>query len=400
VVRRVTRPKAEPLWLFSASTLAAIPAAYAEIANGQALPWTPVVLNRRIGNVPIVAWLAVLLGLPAFYVLTGLLNRALTPLIALVRRLLRRGERPVRNPLPPPARLLLLSVMGRWLIAKLPLTLLLRQALTNTVVVIGIAAIVWLLILLSGAIERRATSRLPPANYSIAVSLLRVGRRGVDVLVVLAGLLVVLGHFGVDVTPLLAGLGVGGLAVALAAQKTLENVIAGASLIFDQAVRVGDSMRIGDIEGTVEHIGLRSTRIRTPNRTVVSLPNGQIATLSLETMSARDKFWFHPVVGLRYETTPDQLRLVLNGIRSLLARHAAVDGASMRVRFLRLGAFSLDVEAFAYVYARDWPHFLELQEDLLFQITGIVRDAGAQIAFPSQTMYLSGDTTAAFPVAK
>ena len=91
--------------------------------------------------------------------------------------------------------------------------------------------------------------------------------------------------------------------MALAAQKTLENVIAGASLIFDQAVRVGDSLKVGaDCQGTVDHIGLRSTRIRTPDRTIVSVPNGQIANMSLETMSARDKYWFHPLVGIRCET--------------------------------------------------------------------------------------------------
>jgi MscS family membrane protein len=193
----------------------------------------------------------------------------------------------------------------------------------------------------------------------------------------------------VDPTPALAGLGVGGIAVALAAQKTLENVIAGASLIFDQAVRVGDSLKVGTIEGTVDHIGLRSTRIRTLDRTVVSVPNSQIANLSLETFSARDKFWFHPIIGLRYETTPDQLRTVVNAITQLLRDHQSIESPSVRVRFVRLGASSLDVEVFAYAYARDWPQFLELQEQLLFGVTDIVSRAGTEIAFPSQTMYLA-----------
>jgi MscS family membrane protein len=186
----------------------------------------------------------------------------------------------------------------------------------------------------------------------------------------------------------LAGLGVGGIAVALAAQKTLENIIAGASLIFDQAVRVGDFLKVGEIQGTVDHIGLRSTRIRTLDRTIVTVPNGQVATMVLETLSERDKFWFHPIVGLRYETTPDQLRAVLTSVERMLSGHAAVDPSSIRVRFLRLGQFSMDVEAFAYVHARDWSHFLEIQQDLLLGITDIVRDAGTAIAFPSHTMYV------------
>ena len=209
----------------------------------------------------------------------------------------------------------------------------------------------------------------------------------------MAGLLGVLRHFGVDPTPALAGLGVGGIAVALAAQKTLENVVAGASLIFDQAVQVGDFLKVGEVTGTVEQIGLRSTRMRTLDRTVVSIPNSQIANVTLETLSVRDRFWFHPVVGVRYETTSSQLRAALDGIRRLLLDHPSVDDASVRVRFLRLGAFSLDIDVFAYVDARDWNHFLELQEQLLFGVTGAVTAAGTEIAFPSQTMYVVGGRT-------
>src|SRR4029078_12535634 len=118
---------------------------------------------------------------------------------------------------------------------------------------------------------------------------------------------------------------------ALAPQTTLQTVRAGGSLIFDQAVRIGDYMKVGDLEGTVEHIGLRSTRIRTLNRTIVTIPNSQIANMSLETFSARDKFWFHPVVGLRYETTEDQMGLVLRGLRDLLDRHDRADRTSCAV---------------------------------------------------------------------
>jgi MscS family membrane protein len=141
--------------------------------------------------------------------------------------------------------------------------------------------------------------------------------------------------------------------------------------------------------GTVDHVGLRSTRIRTLDRTVVSIPNGQIANMSLETLSERDKFWFHPIVGLRYETTADQLREVVDGVRQLLSDHPLVDRESVRVRFFRLGPFSLDVEIFAYFFARDWAHFLEIQEQLLFSVTEIVEKAGTNIAFPSQTMYVA-----------
>jgi MscS family membrane protein len=221
------------------------------------------------------------------------------------------------------------------------------------------------------------------------------------VLIVFGALIVVLRNLGIDPTPALAGLGVGGIAVALAAQKTLENVIAGASLIFDQAVRVGDSLKMGDVQGTIDHIGLRSTRIRTLDRTVVSVPNSQIANTSLERLSDRDKFWFHPIVGLRYETTPKQLHAVLDGITQLLHEQPGIEAESVRVRFFRLASFSLDIEVFAYLVARDWNHFLEIQEQLLFGLSEVVRNAGTSMAFPSQTMYLaspSGEMTGPEPL--
>jgi MscS family membrane protein len=341
-------------------------------------------------------WLSVLLGVVAVYILTTLINRALSPI---VRKVLQHafGSDVVfaRDILPRPARLLLIALVGRWVLSLLPLSLVVRQFWSNAASLLAIVSITWLLLLLNGRIEEYLARRLPGPGVAAAVALLRLGRRAVDVLLIFVGLLATLRHFGIDPTPALAGLGVGGIAVALAAQKTLENVIAGASLVFDQAVRVGDFLRVGTIEGTVDHIGLRSTRIRTVDRTMVSVPNSQIANMSLETFSARDKFWFHPTIGLRYETTTDQLRAVVNGIRQLLRDHPSVDGPSVRVRFVRLGAFSLDVEVFAYLFARDWPHFLELQETLLFQLTDVVARAGAEIAFPSQTMYVRNTAEAA-----
>ncbi len=400
VLERVERAKTGPIWLFSRKTLGSVPDLYEEIGilwNDAALP--PLLTKTRVGGVRLAEWLVVSLGLPFFYLMTVLLNRVLTPLIALGwRRMFSGSDLFSRGVLPAPARLLVVALAGRWLLTRLPLSLLVRQFWTNLAILLTIVAVVWLLILLNGEVERYISRRFPRSSSAAATSLLRVGRRVVDVVIVFTGVFVMLRRFGVDPTPILAGLGVGGIAVALAAQKTLENLIAGASLIFDQAVRVGDFLKVGDVQGTVDHIGLRSTRIRTLDRTVVSIPNSQIANASLETFSARDKFWFHPVVGLRYETTPKQLRAVVDGIRRLLEDHPSVAPESVRVRFIRLGSFSLDVDVFAYLVARDWDHFLELQEQLLFAVTDIVDRAGAQIAFPSQTMYVATEQ-AALPVA-
>jgi MscS family membrane protein len=141
--------------------------------------------------------------------------------------------------------------------------------------------------------------------------------------------------------------------------------------------------------GTIEDIGLRSTRIRTLDRSVVSIPNGQISNDRLEDLSCRDKFWLHPVLSLQYETTAAQMRSALVAIRRLLLDHARVEQDSIRVRFLGFGSSSLDVEVFAYIYTIDFAEFLEIQEELLLRIMDAIQAAGTRIALPSQTTYLA-----------
>jgi MscS family membrane protein len=397
VVERVHREGEAAIWLFSRQTLAAVPTLYDEVGHISVDAVVPRFLTKtRVAGIRLLDWLAVLVGLPFLYLLTVLLDRLLSPLLGLTweRMRGRRMDGSRREILPTPLRLLLLAAAIRWVATGVQLPLLARQFWLSVSMLIAVAAVVWLLILLNGFVERLLRRRYPRFNVAAAASLLRLGRRVADGFAIFLGGLVVLRRLGIDPTPALAGLGVGGIAVALAAQKTLENVVAGMSLIFDRAVTEGDFLKAGAIIGTVEHVGLRSTRIRTLDRTVVTVPNGQIANMSLETLSARDRFWFHPLVALRYHTTPEQLHEVVDGIGRLLTARSDVEQESIRVRFLRLGAYSLDVDVFAYVWARDWNHFLELQEQLLFAVMEIVRNAGTEIAFPSQTLYVTPPTGA------
>jgi MscS family membrane protein len=347
-----------------------------------------------LGGLKRFEWLVLIGGIPLFFVAAAWVNRALVVIIRpFWRRFAADDAPPLTSVLPLPARLLIFALAIQWLLPALPLSLRVRQFCSSAAGALAIAAVVSLLILLNAEIERVIQRRISRTDPTAIAALLRVLRRVVDVAYVVFGLGVMLRHFGIDSTPALAGVGVGGIAVALAAQKTLENVIAGASLIFDQAVKVGDFLKIGEVAGTVEHIGLRSTRIRTPDRTVVSIPNSQIAGATLETMSARDKFWFHPEVRLRYETTPAQLRSVLDGCRQLLAAHPSVQREDQRVRFHRVAQYSFDVEIFAYVLVRNWDEFLKVQEQLLFGVTEAVERSGTALALPSQRTYVSGRST-------
>ena len=208
------------------------------------------------------------------------------------------------------------------------------------------------------------------------------------VLLFLLAILSVLSAWGYNTSTILAGLGVGGIAVALAAQKTIENLFGGISVIGDRPVLVGDFCRFGDRVGTVTNIGLRSTRIRTLDRTMISVPNGQFSSMELENYSIRDKIWFHPTLSLRMDTAREQLLKVVSSLEEILKRHPKVETGPLPVRFVGLGAFSMNVEVFAYVLTSDYDDFLALQQQILLKILQAVEEAGTALAVPLQESFV------------
>jgi MscS family membrane protein len=157
-------------------------------------------------------------------------------------------------------------------------------------------------------------------------------------------------------------------------------------------MRVGDFCRFGDKSGTVEDISLRSTRVRTTERTQLSIPNGSLATMTLENFSRRDKILLNTKIGLRYETSPDQMRYVLVQIRRLLYEHPKVETDGARNRLISFDESALSMEIFCYILTQDYSQFLTIKEDILLRIMDIVDAAGTSFAFPSQTVYLGRDT--------
>ncbi|MDJ0683833.1 MAG: mechanosensitive ion channel family protein [Alphaproteobacteria bacterium] len=209
----------------------------------------------------------------------------------------------------------------------------------------------------------------------------------VAMVVVVAGLR----DIGVDAVPLIAGLGVGGLAVALAIRPTLENLIGGLILHTDRPLQIGDFCTIGDMRGTIESIGVRSTRIRALDRTLISLPNSRLADMDIVNWAHCDRMLITATLGLRYETTPDQLRHLLANIRRMLHAHPKIDRETVRVRYAGPGASSRDVNLRIYALTRDWNEFHALREDVFLRIDDLVEASGVGYAFPSQTLYLTRD---------
>ena len=227
---------------------------------------------------------------------------------------------------------------------------------------------------------------------SLDAALIRLCFRILSITGALLVLLHAAAEFGIGITPIIAGLGVGGLAVALAIRPTLENIMGGFVLFADKPVRVGEFCSFGDKMGTVEKIGLRSTRVRGLDRTVITVPNSDFAQMQIVNYTRRDMNLFQCKIGLRYETTPDQLRYVAAKIRKLLIQHSKVSPDPARVRLSEFGDSAYVLEVFAFVTAADWGEFLAIKEDLNLRIAEIVRESGTSFAFPSQTVYFTRDT--------
>jgi MscS family membrane protein len=390
---RVQRGKNPPMWLFASDTLRKVPEMYEEIGP----PWIEAYLPRplldtRFLTFSLWQWIGMILVIPIALLLARAINRLLIPALRpAVRYVTREQDDRQLSRIEWPVRLLTLVVTSYWSVSLLALPFLARQFWGRIAMTLGIVATTWLVIRLNHIVAELAGRHLERTARTASLSIVRLVQRLVTAAAILAGGLVFLYMLGFDLTAALAGLGVGGIAIALAAQKTLENLFGGIMLTSDQPVRVGDFCRFGDQVGTVEDIGLRSTRIRTLDRTLVSVPNGHLSSISLENFGLRDKIWFHPTIQLRYETTADQLRYVLAEIRHLLYAHPKVESQSARVRFVRFGNSSLDLDIFAYVYATDYAVFLEIQEDLLLRIVDIIEQSGTSFAFPSHTAYVTRD---------
>lgn len=271
------------------------------------------------------------------------------------------------------------------------ISIIVRQWFSSITVVIGLVALVMLILRLTDLISSFSKGKMSRKGRVSAVSIILFLRRAIKIAVIIFGIIAILSVIGFDVTTGLAALGIGGIALALGAQKTVENFVGSVTLIADQPVRVGDFCKVGDISGTVEQIGMRSTTIRTGERTIVTIPNGEFSSTKIENFAHRDRFLFAPVIELRYETTPDQIRYLLVELRSVLYAHPMVSPDPARIRFTGWGATSLKLEVWSYVETPSFDEFLEVREDLLLRMMDIITASGTQLAYPSQTLYFAKD---------
>jgi len=398
VLTRIAQRSGPMVWVVSAETVADIPRMYDKSGLPEIERRLPKSLtSAQIGELPAWVPIALVVLLVALYYVMRLSLAGAAWLIDLIRRWRRlpgstRKSRAWARLVGPSAFLLTIG-MHRIVAARLGIPLLFRYYFERLSVILLLVGLVWWLWRVVDFVADRIRARLLTAYPRTAQSAYVLGRRILKGAAFALALLIGLAAFGVDLSATLAGLGIGGIAIAFAAQKTLENVFGGIFVLSDRSLLVGDFCRLGQHVGEVEDVGLRTTSLRTLGRTLVHVPNGTLATMDLENFSRRDKFLFNPTIALHYETSRAQLENVLAGIRQLLDGDARIETETARARLIRFGSSSLDIDVFAYAMVPDYVAFLLVQEELLLGVMDLVQQAGTALAVPSQTMYVRQETS-------
>lgn len=384
----------ETSWAIARSTVAAANEAYASLDSSRIARRLPAaLLEDGPFGFPRWKWLGVLLGIPLVWLLTLALSFLLRSLaLAVTRRTSATWDEELVARLRGPLRLFVASVLAGLLPLLLELDAQTMETIWRVLRIVAVVAVFWALLRMVGVAEVHLARKAWRTERTNAGTIVPLVGRTLRMAIVLVAVLVAISQFGYPVGTVLAGLGLGGLVLALAAQKTVENLFGSVSLAADRVFRVGDWVRIEEVQGTVERIGLRSTHVRTLDRTVVKIPNGRLAEMRVESFGERDRIRFFTTLSLARETTAAQVREVLRGVEALLAAHPHAWPEGIAVRFVGIGQFGLDVNVNAWFLTTNYGDFEVMRQEVLLTILEIVERAGTRLALPSQVVRLEQGT--------
>jgi MscS family membrane protein len=390
---RLEDEQGRKLWYFSRTTLDHVPEMYASLTFPEIEKQIPQTLvSHQLLFMPLWQWIAIVVFLPVAL----LASRLITMLIAFLANQAQKARS--KPPLAPqkffqvdPITLTIAIVSHYIFVSYIGTSLLYRLYYRRLVLVFLAFDFYWILARVTRAISSRIGVSLTKRGMLAERSIVSLVRRFIQVSIFLLVTLLVLKNLGVDVSTAVAGIGIGSLALGLGAQKTFENLFGGVSVLFDKVIQIGDTCKINNQTGVVEDIGLRSTRLRTGERTLLSIPNGTMATAVIENLRFRDKFLCQQTIRLRYDLSPDHVRYVLGQIQNLLIEDPKVEDSSARIRFLRFAEYALEVELYCYILEPEFTLYLASQEQLLLKIMDAIEKAGAVVALPTQTTFVTQD---------
>ncbi len=385
LMQRVPRDDGVYVWKISNATVAKIPELDKEFGYG--------IIGNKLSHIfpHYVVWglevwqLVILLGL----LLVGYLIAFVVTfvIVSLLQRNKRFNRQRLQKFIAGPLRFLIMVLIFRAGFDMIAPSLSARALFEAKTMLI--LAIYWVMLGVIDVIMSRLADRMKRNGQHDAVVLLKPASTGVKIIVAVLAVISWMDNLGYEVTTILAGLGVGGVAVALAAQKSLENLIGSITIYASQPVHVGDFCKFGDTLGVVEEIGLRATQLRTLSRTVVHIPNAMFASGKIENLTQRDKILYRTRLRLSYNDTPDQVKQVLAKLRELIEQQAFIDEENSRVRFLEFGEYAQELELYVYIKTQDFIEYLEYREEINLQINEIIESAGAHLTVPVKNISLT-----------
>lgn len=383
----------QPRWVISAASVARLDAAYSSLTRSWTTGRLPdVLLEPGPFGVPRWKWIGGILGVPLAWVVALILGAVLRYVVlAIARRTQVTWDDELVDRLRGPVRLFLVSIL------TVPVLIFLELEANTTATVwrilrgITIVAVFWMLLRGIGMAQDHLARMAWASDRTNAQTIVPLIGRSLRLGLGLVALLVVFSELGYPVATLLAGLGIGGIVVALAAQKTVENLFGSVTLAADRVLRVGDWVKFEDVQGTVERIGLRSTHVRTLDRTVIKVPNGRLADLRIESFGERDRIRFFTTIRLVYGSTATQVRTVIRDIEALLTSHPRTWREGIAVRLVTLGDYSFDINVNAWFATTNFGEFEVIRQDVLLAIMEIVERAGTRLAVPMQVLQIEQD---------
>lgn len=386
---RYYRKNKSPVWLFSRATVAKINPLYQAYGPGWAGDYLPpLFFNVQFFSIQLWQWIGLIIGLilafifgriAAYFLRKALLKAARFTSWDWDDELVSATRGPLTTLL---ACFGFIIALGFLALPDQP-----EKLVYGIIKVVAILSTGWFITRAFDVAGAVALQFFQERNDEVGMAMVPVARKIIKPIIFLFILIVALQNVGINVAGLLAGLGIGGLALAMASKSTLENMLGGITIAFDRPFKVGDFIKVGDLMGSVEEVGLRSTRVRTLDRTVVTVPNGQMADSKVENFAKRDRIRLLFSIGLQYDSSLDQMKLVIDDIKRMILSEPKAIHDGFRVRFDGFGDSALQIQIYVFINTTDYNEFTAIREDLLMKIAKIVENAGVEFAFPTQTIY-------------
>ncbi|MFQ5633379.1 MAG: mechanosensitive ion channel family protein, partial [bacterium] len=379
-------------WLFARESVEAVPALYRQTVSAfveYTIDRMPSFLKAKFMNIALWQIIGIFVVL-----LLGFLIRKLSEyfLSRIALRLTQKtktkwDEKIIEVSIKP----ISLFLMASWFLLAYPnlqFNVIINSVLRVASLVLIYLSIIWLLYRFIDLLEVYLTSITSKTESKLDDQLVPLIRKSLKIFLIIIGTIFVLQNLDINVTSLLTGLGLGGLAFALAARDTLANLFGSVTIFLDKPFQVGDWVIIGSVEGTVEEVGFRSTRIRTFYNSVVSIPNAKVADSAIDNMGLRQYRRIKTVLGLTYSTTAEQMHAFVEGIRAIIQANAYTRKDFFEIHFNNFADFSLNVLIYVFVKVETWSDELRERHNIFLEILRLADEIGVEFAFPTQTVHV------------